>query len=213
MDVSAYSDQEEWEKFKAWWKDYGTALMIGVLIGISVLVGTKYWTEYQEERRQAASEIYANMLQQVRDVRLDQARAQGETLLRDYDGTPYAGQAALMLARISFEAKNTDEARRFLAWASDNATDPAVEHTARLRLARLHLDGGAHEQALALILTDSPGFDAEYLELKGDILVAQGKADEARAAYNQALTYAKAETPHGRQISMKLEDLGAAPKQ
>ena len=75
--MSAYTDQEELEKLKAWWKNYGGALLIGVVLGLGILFGHKYWTQYQEERRAAASEIYEQMLQQARESKPDAARANG----------------------------------------------------------------------------------------------------------------------------------------
>ncbi|MFL6651668.1 MAG: tetratricopeptide repeat protein, partial [Sulfurifustaceae bacterium] len=56
--VSAYTDQEQVERLKAWFKDYGGALLIGVALGLILLFGNKYWRQYQEEQRVAASELY-----------------------------------------------------------------------------------------------------------------------------------------------------------
>jgi predicted negative regulator of RcsB-dependent stress response len=212
--VSVYSDQEELEKLKAWWKNYGGALLIGVVLGIALLFGNKYWTRYQEERRIAASEIYATMIVQSRDTQQKgAARSNGEKLVNEYEGTPYAGMAALMLARLSFEESKIDEAREHLRWAVENAVDPVTEHTARLRLARLYLDGAVYDQALAVLrVKPAPGFETEYLETEGDIYVAQGKFEEAQKVYRQAIERISGDTPQRSMIVMKLQDLGAAPK-
>lgn len=207
--MSSYTDQEEIEKLKAWWKNYGGALFGGVLLGLVLLFGNKYWTEYKEQRRAAASDVYAQVLQQVQEAKIDVARGNAELLVREYGNTPYAGMAALMLARLSFEANDAASARRHLDWAIDNASDPATVHAARLRLGRLHLANGEHDKALALAqVKRDAGFEAEYLELKGDAYVAQGKPDEARAAYGEALKQVAAESPYRRLLAMKLDDLG-----
>lgn len=211
--MASYTDQEDLEKLKAWWKNYGGALLIGVLLGLALLFGNKYWTQHREEQRVAASALYAQMLQQVQAANTGAARASGAKLVDEYARTPYAGMAALLLARLSFEANDSAAARRHLEWAAANAADPLVVHSARLRLGRLHLANREYEAALALAAGDAPGFEAEYLELKGDALAGMGKTEEARAAYQQALRQMGAQAVGRRFLEMKLDDLGGAPLQ
>lgn len=211
--MSAYTDQEELEKLKAWWKSYGGALVVGVVLGVSLLFGNKYWTQYKEDQRAAASQVYEQMLQQVRESKPDAARAEGKRLIDNYDGTPYAGMAALMLARLGVEANDNAAARGHLEWAIGNATDPAVVHVARLRLGHLHVARGELDAALALTKHSAPGFEAEYQELAGDVLVAQGKPDAARAAYEQALKALPNESSSRRVLEMKIADLAGAKAQ
>jgi predicted negative regulator of RcsB-dependent stress response len=63
----------------------------------------------------------------------------------------------------------------------------------------------------ALVLTevkDKSGFESEYLELKGDMLVALGRRNEARAAYREAMKGAREATAYNAVLRIKLEDLG-----
>lgn len=207
--MSAYTEQEELEKLKAWWKNYGGALIVGIVLGLVLLFGNKYWTQYQEGRRQAASNLYAELLQQVRSGSAEPARATAGRLVEEYKSTPYAGMAALMLARLYFEAGDTAAARGQLTWAIDNAEDPTVQHTARLRLGRLLLDGREFDAALALTqVKEQAGFESEYLELRGDVYAAQGNREQARAAYREALAKIGADTAYRRTLSMKLDEVG-----
>ncbi len=209
--MSAYTEQEELEKFKAWWKTYGGALILGVVLGLVLLFGNKYWNQYQESRREAASNLYAAMLQHVRETKIDAARENATRLTQDYSSTPYAGMAALMLARLSFESGDSVAARTHLQWAVDHARDPAVEHTARLRLGRVLLDAREFDAALATTQTSNQaGFESEYAELRGDVYAAQGKSAEAREAYAAALKQISGDTAHRRALQMKLDDLGGA---
>src|SRR5205814_7751958 len=102
--VAAYTDQEEIERLKAWWKDYGGSLLIGVVIGLVLLFGNKYWTQYKEERRAAASELYTQLQTQMQESKADVARVSAGKLIEDYASTPYAGLAALALARLDVDA-------------------------------------------------------------------------------------------------------------
>ncbi len=208
--MASYTDQEELEKLKEWWKNYGGALLLGVLLGLVLLFGNKYWTQYREEQRVAASNLYTQMLQQAQQAQTEAARASGAKLMKDYARTPYAGMAALMLARLSVEANDLAAARRHLEWAVANATDSAVVHAARLRLGRLFLASGEYQAALALVVSDAPGFEADYLELKGDAYAGMGKTDEARAAYREALAQLGPQASGRRLLEMKFDELGGA---
>jgi predicted negative regulator of RcsB-dependent stress response len=50
-----------------------------------------------------------------------------------------------------------------------------------------------------------------YADLRGDILAAQGKHAEARAAYQLALDKSEAGSPYRATIQLKLDALGEAP--
>jgi predicted negative regulator of RcsB-dependent stress response len=208
--VSAYSDQDELEKLKEWVKNYGGALLVGVVLGLALLFGNKYWTRYQEQQRAAASALFQQMSEQAQGAKTDLARASGRKLIDDYKRTPYAGMAALLLARLDVEGSDQADARRQLQWAIDHATDPALQHTARLRLGQLYLANRQYQAALALVQSDAPGFEAEYLELKGDAYVGLGKLDDARAAYRAALKNIPPSSQSRSLIEMKLANIGGA---
>ena len=207
--MSAYADQEELDKLKAWWKNYGNSVVFGVLLGVAILVGFRYWTQYTEQRLQDASVLYDRMLQDMRTKKPDTARQSGELLLSDYSSTPYAGMAGLLLARMDFDAGDKLAARKHLQWVMEHAKDAAAVHAARLRLARIIFDGGDQPAALALLdVKDQAGFEAEYAELKGDIYLAQGQHAQARNAYRDALKQLPENSPYTPVIRMKLDNLG-----
>jgi predicted negative regulator of RcsB-dependent stress response len=207
--VDTYNEQDELDKLKGWWKNYGNALIVGVLIGLALLFGSKYWNQHQERQRQNASAIYEEVQQAYHDKNHEKTRAAGAQLTRDYASTPYAGMAALLLARQHLEAGDRAQARQQLEWAVANATHAPSRHAARLRLARLLADGGDPAAALALTeVNDKAGFDAEYLELKGDLLVLLGRRNEARNAYREAIKGAREATAYNTVLRLKLEDLG-----
>ena len=84
---------------------------------------------------------------------------------------------------------------------------------ARLRLASVLLDEKAYGEALKqLEAAHAAAFAARFLELKGDVLAAEGKKTEARSAYKAALD--KGEVREGRGgvghelLQQKLDSLG-----
>ncbi len=206
--MSSYSEHEELEQLKVWWKEYGTSLVVGVLLGIGILVGYRYWIQHQATEREAASAAYDQMLGELHAKKPD-ARIQGEKLLNEYSSTPYASMAALLLARQAHEAGDKALARQRLEWALAHAKDAATQHAARLRLARLLLDAGEVAAVMPLLdIKDTAGFEAEYLELKGDVALAQGQKGAARSAYSEALKHVSAGSAYTAVITMKLDDLG-----
>ena len=65
------------------------------------------------------------------------------------------------------------------------------------------------DQANSLLANDNPGdFVARYEELRGDILVKQGKTEDARKAYQKALLNTVATEEAQSILEMKLDDLG-----
>lgn len=211
--MSAYTEQEELEKLKAWWKTYGGSLITGVALGLAILFGYRYWVDYRQTQREAASVLYDQMLDELR-ARKPEAGAAGAKLIDEYSSTPYAGMAALLLARQAYETGDKAGARQRLEWVVANAKDAATQHAARLRLARLLIETGQLPEAAALAETkDIAGFESEYLELRGDLTVAQGKPEQARAAYRAALKQLPSGSQYRAVLSMKLDDLGVEQAQ
>lgn len=206
--MSAYSSQEELDLLKTWWKTYGVSLTIGVLLGVAILFGYRYWTQQREVGRETASALYDQLLGELR-ANSSEARTSGEKLIGEFSYTPYAGMAALLLARQAYETGDKSLARRHLEWALAHAQDVATRHAARLRLARLLLDAGESQVVAALVeVKDIAGFEAEYHELSGDLAVAQSRRDAARTAYREALKHLAPGSPYVSIINMKLDDLG-----
>jgi predicted negative regulator of RcsB-dependent stress response len=208
--MSVYSsDDEEWERLKAWWKANGRAVIAGVALGVVLVFAGNYWKHHKTTQAEAASVLYEQMVQNQQQGNKPTMQAIGGKLMQDFAGTPYAGKAALLLAKASFEAGDVASSRSQLQWAMDHATENATRHAARLRLARIMLDKGEIEPAIKLIdVKDQDGFESEYQELKGDLLVKKGDPDGARLAYRLAKESLPPNAPYARILSMKLDDLG-----
>ena len=170
---------------------------------IALSVSAFGWQAWQEQQRAASSEnasdLYQAMLQSVSGAPGDAALAEqgmaiGEQLKADYDGSVYAQFAALHLARLAVERGDLTEAETQLRWVlgkADKGSDTA--QLAQLRLARVLAASGDIDQALAILESGAQGaYQASYAMARGDILLARGRSDEARAAYTQALSLAGA---------------------
>jgi predicted negative regulator of RcsB-dependent stress response len=207
--LEAYNPDDQLASLKNWWKQYGNALIAGVIIGLLLLGGGTYWKQYKIKRAEAASQIYENLLADLQQGKSDAVNAAATKLMQDYDATPYAGKSALLLARLRFDAKDIAGTRTHLEWAMKNATEMAVQHSARLRLGRLLLDQGETAAVLALVnIKDTNGFVSGYEELKADALLAQGDRDGARRAYQAAVEKTPRASSYLQALIMKRDNLG-----
>ena len=83
---------------------------------------------------------------------------------------------------------------------------------ARLRLAALLLQAKDYDAALkALDGATAPAFAALAADRRGDVLLAQGKAADARAAYRQAWQQMDPKLEYRQLVEAKLTALGASP--
>ena len=116
--------------------------------------------------------------------------------------------AALAAAKTAFEANDLKAAKAQLQWAADNGNDE-YKSIAKLRLAGVLLDEKAFDEALKVLNgTFLPQFGAEVNDRKGDVLVAQNKLNEARAAYVAALAAMDTNSPARQLVQVKLEAIG-----
>ena len=207
--MEAYNPDDQLASLKNWWKQYGKALIAGVVIGLLLLAGGNYWRQYKTKRAETASLLYESLLTDLQQGKSDAVSAAATKLMQDYEATPYAGKSALLLARQRFDAKDIAGTRTHLEWAMKNATEVAVQHSARLRLGRLLLDQGETAAVLALVnIKDTNGFVSEYEELKADALLAQGDHDGARRAYQAAIEKSPRASSYLQALTMKRDNLG-----
>ncbi len=201
-------EQEQIDEFKAWWKRYGNVLfnvIIALLVAYSVVQAWKY---YQNKQSIEASSMY-QALTQVNIVDVKTIKMQSAKIIENYKGTPYAGRAALLAAKSNYAASDSKSAKAQLEWAAKNSKESAVQAMANLQLAGILAEEKNYDAALKT-LADShdAGFEGLNSDLKGDIYVAQGRFDEAKKAYKEALVKLDERGRYHQYTSEKLEALG-----
>ena len=129
-----------------------------------------------------------------------------------YPRTAYAQQAGVLSAKLQFDKGKLDDARASLNWVIEHAVEDDYRVLARLRLAALMLDAKQYDDALKQLDAVPEGpFAALAADRRGDVLLAQGKKPEARAAYERAYNLMDAKVEYRRLVDAKLTALGAAP--
>lgn len=202
-------EQEQLENLKAFWKQYGNFILTVITVAALAVAGWRGWGWYQAREAAQASAVYEQLREAASARDVAKVRAVAGTLFEQYGSTAYGEMAALVAARAYVDAGDPKAARVTLEWAVSNAKDDEFRHAARLRLAALLIDEKAYDDAGKLLAVDAPGkFAGEYADRRGDLLTAQGKPDEARAAYRKALEALGPDSPMRRLVQLKLDALG-----
>ena len=209
--VEIYDAHEQGEVVKKWLQENGSAIVMGLVIAFGGLFGFKWWQNWQETNRQAASTEYEVMGQLLASDQLDAAMANFQTLQDDHGKSPYASMAALQMASARMEVNQPDLAVSQLEYVVDNGYPKAMKVVARERLARVLLAQGKAEEALVTLdgAAEITGFEARYAEVRGDIMFELGRTDEAIAAYQESLEALEEGVGDRNKLVMKLESMGA----
>jgi predicted negative regulator of RcsB-dependent stress response len=143
----------------------------------------------------------------------DNAKVQGAAanLTTKFGATSYATMASLTAAKSAFDANDLKTAKTQLNWVVEHAYTKEFQAIAKLRLAAILLDEKNYDEALKVLAGEFlPEFEADVLDRKADVFVAQNKLKEARETYQAALN--KMGDKHvGKQlVQIKLDALGGA---
>jgi predicted negative regulator of RcsB-dependent stress response len=209
--VEVYDAHEQGEIVKKWLSENGSAIVMGLVIAFGALFGFKQWQAWQVNNRQQASVEFEVMGELLAAGQLDAAVANFQSLRDDYSDSPYTSMAALQFARARIATNQPDLAVSLYEYVVENGYPKALKVVARERLARVLLDMGQADEALALLDTaeDITGFESAFSEIRGDIYFSKGQQAEALLAYQQALDTLQEGAGDRAKLVMKLESMGA----
>jgi len=204
-------EQEQLDEIKGWWKEHGKLVVLFIAAFAVAFSAYHGWRYYRQSQATAAFTLYQQMEQADQAGDAKKVRAIAARIVEEYDSTAYAVLAALVAARHSFTAGDLPQAKAHLQWVIERARDAEVRDVARLRLAAVLLDEKSYAEALKLVeVKPVDGMAGLYADMKGDILLAQGKVIEARNAYQFALDKSQANSPYRATVQLKLDSLGEA---
>ncbi|MDX5363392.1 MAG: tetratricopeptide repeat protein [Pseudazoarcus pumilus] len=206
-------EQEQLSQIKAWWEQYGKYVTALIVAAAVASVSWQGWRWYQDKQAGEAASLYFAVQQAASSGEAARARDAAGQLVERHASSPYAALGALLSAAVQVDSGDARNARAQLEWVADNSRDAMLRDIARLRLAVLLFDEGSHDEALSrLSAAPDPSLTARYDDLKGDVLRAAGRRDEARAAYDAALAALGSESGQAADmarsiIRIKLESL------
>ena len=205
-------EQEQLDQLKAFWNQYGNLItwaLIVVLAGFAAWNGWNYW---QRDQAGKASSMFDQLDKAAQAGDADQAGRVFNDMKERFARTAYTEQGGLLAAKAQFEKGQSDAALATLGWVGANATEGEYQTIARLRAAGILLEQKKYDDALKqLDGASAPEFAALVADRRGDVLVAQGKKDDAKSAYQKAWDAMDSKIEYRRLIEAKLTALGAAP--
>jgi predicted negative regulator of RcsB-dependent stress response len=210
--VSDYSEEEQWERAKGFFKTHAVWIIGGILIGLAGLKGWQWYGERKKTQAETASVRYQELLEAF--GRNDRTRGMSivEELNAKYSWTAYAALGTLTAAKSQVEANELDKAAAGLKSVMETAPEPELRMIARTRLARVQIAQGKFDDALATLKVDDAGeFAARLSDTRGDALLAKGDKAGALKEYLAARGGAGDGQLDTELLDLKIRDLGGTP--
>lgn len=198
------TEEQQVEAIKGFWKEHGTAIIVGAALGLGGLWGWRYYSDAQIESRETASVAYQEAVQ---SLDAENGVANVEAFIAANKDSGYASVASLVAAKQAVDAGNLDSAASHLNHVATFAENDQLKSLASVRLARVQIEMNQLDAALSTLGNiESDAFSAEVSELKGDVYQLQNKIDDARLAYSAALE----ENANNPLLQMKIDNLAIA---
>jgi predicted negative regulator of RcsB-dependent stress response len=205
-------EQEQLDQLKAFWKQYGNLITWTLTLVLAAFAAWNGWNWWQREQAAKAGAIYDELDKAAQAGDVERTAGIFKDLRERFPRTAYAEQGGLLAAKLQAEKQQKDAAIATLGWVAESATETEYRTVARLRLAGLLLDKKQYDEALKqLDGATAKEFEALVADRRGDVLIAQGKTEDAKAAYSKAYQAMDDKVGYRRLIDAKLTALGAAP--
>jgi predicted negative regulator of RcsB-dependent stress response len=188
--MAAYDldEQEKLGDLKAWWSRYGNYVTGAITVIALAVAANQGWKYYTGKQAAEASGLYFALSDAASKNEMPKVKDAAAQLVEKFAGTGYAPRGALLAAKVAFDAGDLATAKTQLDWVVANSKEDELKSIARLRLAAVLLDQKQYDAALAALDgKHGESFAGLFLDMKGDIFNLQGKASDAKAAYEAAL--------------------------
>lgn len=217
----SYNEEETVEQIKAWWARYGTPVLFSLAAVLLSFSGWRYWTTTQLDNAGKALALQQQMASAMQRVSVNpddksantDVQRLGQQLMDEYASTPYAVDAAMLLAKRAVDSGDLAGAEKHLRAAL--ALKPSADATLLLqtRLARVLAARKQYSAALAVLddIDDAEAAAPLVAEIRGDILLLQGQRDAASKAYAEADAALAARDEVRPVLEIKLADVGLTP--
>jgi len=209
MSNDQIDEYEQGERVRKWLRDNGASVLGGIALGLAAIAGFQFHQLRADAHRTEASKQFERFVEAEDAGNADSASAIVTALGREYADTPYPALAALRVAASRLEAGQADEALKAIEAGLPSAREDGLRQMLLLRAARAEVILGRNDAAIARL--SGVTIDAYKVlrhEIEGDALAAQGKRDDARAAYEKALTALDSASPLRGLLELKLADAG-----
>ena len=205
-------EQEQLDALKAFWKKQGNLITWTLVLVLGAFAAWNGWNYWQRDQAVKAGAMFEE---------LDRAAAAGDAektarvfadMQQRFPKVPITQQGGLTAAKVQVDKGQADAAKASLTWVAENGAEEEMRTIARLRLAAVQADAKQFDEALkTLAAATAPEFTALVADRRGDVLMAQGKKPEARAAWEAAYAAMDPKVDYRRLIEAKLMSVGVVP--
>jgi predicted negative regulator of RcsB-dependent stress response len=205
-------EQEQLDDLKAFWKRYGNLITWVITAVLLAFASWNAWGWYQRDQATKAGAMFEELDKAATAGDVERAGRVFIDMKERFPGATLTQQAGLLAAKLQYDKNQVDAAQASLGWVADKAGEDEYRSIARLRLAGVQLDAKQYDAALkTLDAVSAKEFAALAADRRGDVLLAQGKKDEARSAYQAAHKAMDAKIDYRRLVEAKLTALAAPP--
>lgn len=181
------SEEEQIQKIKDWWKQYGTTILLVLAVFLGGNFGWKYWQQHKNNRTEQASIIYEQLVTSYQKQQIDEFNLYAKHLKDDYTNTPYAAFASFLQAKEAVSTNKLQEAQQNYDWVIQHTSNKELKQIAKIREARVLAADNQQQKALELLeKIDDNTFAALVHETKGDILISMNNSTAALGEYKIA---------------------------
>lgn len=184
----AYTLEEEQEinEIKNWWNENYKTIIAAVILSVGGTYGWRYWQDHQVAQAQQLSAQYDRVIYSD-STDIATKNAQIDAFVKAHDKTSYATLALLDKAKSAVNNQDYAQAEATLKLAVSQAPDEIFASIGALRLATVQFQQKQFDAALeSLKLVKDQSWHSRKNLLTGDILLAKGDKEAAKASYQQA---------------------------
>lgn len=182
------TEEQQVDAIKNWWKQNGNSLIIGAVVGLAGLWGWRFYNDSIVTNQEQQSQAYSEMLLQFEAQGADKSFTAISTFVEQNIDNNYGVLAAMLLAKEAVVEKDYALAKtQLLLLQKENKYAP-LNPVINLRLARVQVELGEFDQALAtLALISEKSFQAKAWQVKGALFLKQNDLANARNAFQEAI--------------------------
>tara|TARA_B100001175_G_scaffold297948_1_gene288136 strand:+ start:683 stop:1300 length:618 start_codon:yes stop_codon:yes gene_type:complete len=181
---------EEEESFLLWFKDHSKNILIGIIIGLSLILSFKYYDDSQSNLNHNLSLQYQNVIEKYNNGNNDLLLKKADEFSLNYPDNIYTNLLNLYAAKIYYDNNNNTKSLSSLDFVINHVNSPNIKMIAQVRKCRVLISENKHDQAYNYIMSiDNHPSNPLFLELLGDIHYKNNKIDLAREFYVKTLTF------------------------
>ncbi|OBX04420.1 hypothetical protein QV06_07125 [Gallibacterium genomosp. 3] len=190
MAYTTSDEQLQIDEIKQWWKENGKVIILAVILAIAGVFGWRYWQSYQLTKVHQSSANFSQILAAT-EANPTADNPQLTQFIQENPDNVYAIFLLLDKAKSLVDAKQWEKAAATLSQALSNTKDAALSSLISLRLANVQAQLKQFDSAIATLnKVSEQAWQGRKSMLLGEIYYAMGKKEEAKKAFETALTTA-----------------------